>query len=49
MGIYLNPGPIRHREALQSEIYVDKSGMLVHLNKVFATEQKYVCVMLYWN
>ena len=44
MGIHLNPGAIRLQEALRSEIYVDKSGMLNYLNKVFATEQRYVCV-----
>ena len=44
MGIHLNPGAIRLQEALRSEIYVGKSGMLNYLNKVFATEQRYVCV-----
>lgn len=44
MGIFLNPGPSGFQQALNSEIYVDKTGMIGYLNKVFATELKYVCV-----
>ena len=44
MGIYLNPGCNRFLEAVRSEIYIDKSKMLVYLNKVLGTEQKYVCI-----
>ncbi|MDR1560689.1 MAG: AAA family ATPase, partial [Clostridiales bacterium] len=44
MGAYLNPGGGRFAEALRSRIYVDKSELIVYLNKVIKTEQKYVCV-----
>ena len=44
MGIYLNSGASRFQSSLRSEIYVDKSSMLVYLNKVLDTEQRYVCV-----
>lgn len=44
MGIYLNPGSGKFEEALNSEIYVDKSGLIAYTNKVFGTKQKYVCV-----
>ena len=44
MGIYLNPGSGKFKEALDSEIYVDKSGLIAYTNKVFGTKQKFVCV-----
>jgi len=44
MGIYLNPRSYGFRESLNSEIYVDKTGMIEHLNKKLHTKQKYVCV-----
>ena len=44
MGKYLNPGSNRFQEALNSEIYVDKTGAIGYLNTVVKTEQKYVCV-----
>lgn len=44
MGIYLNPGAGKFLEALNSEIYVDKSGLIAYTNKVLGTKQKYVCV-----
>ena len=40
MGIYLNPDNEGFREAVDSEIYVDKSELLVYTNKVLGTEQK---------
>ena len=33
MGIYLNPNNDRFRQALNSEIYVDKSGLISVTNK----------------
>ena len=42
MGIYLNPGNEDFIEAIQSEIYVDKTGMIAHTNRVIRTKQKYV-------
>lgn len=44
MGIYLNPDNEGFREAVDSEIYVDKSELLVYTNKVLGTEQKNICV-----
>lgn len=44
MGIYLNPGAERYQMALDSQIYVDKSGMIRELNKLLNTEQRFVCV-----
>ncbi|MBQ1413967.1 MAG: AAA family ATPase, partial [Clostridia bacterium] len=44
MGIYLNPNNDRFRQALNSEIYVDKSGLISVTNKKISTEQKYICV-----
>ncbi len=44
MGIYLNPGNDAFQETLNSEIYVDKSGLLAFTNRIMMTEQKYLCV-----
>lgn len=44
MGIYLNPGTVKFREALNSKIYVDKTGLISYTNSVLETQQKYVCV-----
>lgn len=44
MGIYLNPKGIDFQEALNSEIYIDKSGLIEYTNKVLRTKQKYICV-----
>lgn len=44
MGIYLNPGAKKLQKALNSEIYIDKSGIISYLNKVVDTEQCFVCV-----
>jgi len=44
MGTYLNPGAGKLRQSRNSEIYVDKSGMLSYLNHVINTEQRFVCV-----
>ncbi|MDR0875897.1 MAG: AAA family ATPase, partial [Clostridiales Family XIII bacterium] len=44
MGIFLNPSNSKFQEALNSEIHVDKSGMLAYINSVIRTEQKYLCI-----
>ena len=44
MGIYLNPGSRMFRESINSEIYVDKTGMIAKTNAVIDTMQKYICV-----
>lgn len=44
MGVYLNPTSDKFRESINSEIYVDKSGLIAEMNEKIQTEQKYVCV-----
>ncbi|MCR5295609.1 MAG: AAA family ATPase, partial [Lachnospiraceae bacterium] len=44
MGTYLNPGKAAFEEAVNSEIFIDKTEMLGYLNSVVKTRQKYVCV-----
>lgn len=44
MGIYLNPGNQGFRESINSEIYVDKTGLAACTNKYINTEQKFICV-----
>lgn len=44
MGKYLNPTNDAFAEALNSEIYIDKSNMIAFLNTIVKTKQKYVSV-----
>lgn len=44
MGIYLNPGNNGFWEAVRSEIYVDKTGLIAQTNKYINTLQKFICV-----
>ena len=44
MGIYLNPGNGSFQEAINSEIYVDKTGLIAFTNKKIKTSQKHICV-----
>ena len=44
MGRYVNPGNRNFASAVSSGIYVDKTGMLAHLNQVMDTEQRWICV-----
>ncbi len=44
MGIYLNPGYQAFQEAIHSDIYVDKTEMILYMNSVVKTKQKYVSV-----
>lgn len=44
MGIYLNPGNDAFKESLNSEIYVDKSGLIGYTNRVLGTGKKNICV-----
>ncbi len=44
MGSYLNPGSIEFQEGLNSEIYVDKTGLLIQTNRLLRTKQKFVCI-----
>ena len=44
MGTYLNPGKVAFEEAVNSEIFVDKTDMILYLNSVVKTKQKFVSV-----
>ena len=44
MGTYMNPGNILFQEAINSKIYVDKSGLIPYTNSVIRTQQKTLCV-----
>ena len=44
MGTYLNSGNTRFKQAVESEIYRDKTDLLIYINSLVLTEQKYVCV-----
>lgn len=43
MGILVNPDNLAFQVALNSEIYVDKSGLIKYTNKVLNTLQAYIC------
>lgn len=44
MGIYLNPGNNKFLRAVNSDIYVDKTGLIGYTNRVINTMQSCVCV-----
>lgn len=44
MGIYLNPGSDGFRESINSQIYVDKTGLAACTNNLIHTEEKYICI-----
>lgn len=44
MGFYLNPGNKGFWQAVRSEIYVDKTGLIAVTNNYVNTLQKYLCV-----
>ena len=43
MGTYLNPGNESFRQILQDE-YVDKTGLIAHINRVINTSKNLVCI-----
>ena len=43
MGRFVNPGNSAFQVALNSEIYVDKTGLLAYTNKVMDTTAKFIC------
>jgi len=43
MGKFVNPDNSAFQVALNSEIYIDKSGMIEEINKVLDTMQGYIC------
>lgn len=44
VGIFVNPGNDKFRQALNSKIYVDKSSLISVTNERLNSEQKYICV-----
>ena len=44
MGIYLNPGNDLFRQAVNSDIYIDKSMLIELTNNVFDTSDRHLCV-----
>lgn len=44
MGIYLNPGNEKFTQCINSEIYVDKTGLIRYCNRVMNSLQKYICM-----
>lgn len=44
MGIYVNPDNTGFAQTVNSQIYVDKTGMIKYLNQYINTEQKFICV-----
>ena len=44
MGTYFNPGNESYKTALNSRIYVDKTGLLELLNRRLGTEEKCVAI-----
>ncbi len=44
MGLLLNPDNAAFQEALDSDIYIDKTELIKNTNKVLRTKQKYICV-----
>ena len=41
MATYLNPGKEAYAEAVNSEIFIDKTEMILYLNSVLKTKKKY--------
>ena len=44
MGSYLNPDSSKFEEAVNSDIYIDKTGLLTYTNSILHTMQKYICI-----
>lgn len=44
MGLYLNPGNDGFKISVNSDIYVDKSGLLSYTNRVIGKQKRYLCV-----
>ena len=43
MGLFLNPDNRAFQTAIDSEIYVDKTGLIEFTNKVLRTQQAFIC------
>ena len=43
MGMFLNPSNVAFQKAVNSKIYVDKTGLLEYTNSVVNTQQAFIC------
>ena len=43
VGAYVNRSNRNFKDARESEIYVDKTGLLEYTNSVLGTEQRFIC------
>ena len=43
MGRFVNPNNSAFQVALNSQIYVDKTGMIAYINRVLGTMEGYIC------
>ena len=43
MGLFVNPDYSAFQAAAASEIYIDKTGLLTHTNKLLGTLQAFIC------
>ena len=46
MGRFVNPDNSAFQAALNSRIYVDKTGMIEYMNRVLETTDAYICSIL---
>ena len=44
MGVYLNPGNDNFEMGCCSEIYVDKTELIIQTNRMIGTQQRFICV-----
>jgi hypothetical protein len=44
MGFYLNPGNRGFQQSVNSQIYVDRTGVIAYANSALDTRQKFICV-----
>ena len=44
MAIYINPNNTSFSQAVNSEIYIDKTELIKYTNNILNTEQKFICV-----
>ncbi len=44
MGIYLNPGINMFQKAINSKIYIDKTGLLAYTNTLIDTNNNFICI-----
>ena len=44
MGHYLNPGSEKFEMSLNTDIYIDKSNLIVKINKLIRTRHRFICI-----